>query len=363
MTNDDDFSRMSIQDLESKIAEHEKELEALRGAYFKKKGQLPPRPSKDSGWRWLVFMMMGFAFLTSMFYLFNVHLRHSSNSVEYFEKLRASFIPEFFLDTDFALYAILTFFVVIMVLTISPRIKGHQAWAYILGFWCSYWIFYDWPWHAIKIGTGIKPGGSEFWWDEFGGYHLLMPNPYMWVFLVLAIVGFCIAIYMFTMPRNHVQLLPAALWLYATYANVEILRMTGLDDLYIVIIGVSIAGFACFLALYFTIVNYKKNKEQWKAKLDSLKQMVKERRWSKDPLGFPWVFIFIGSLALMYVFLVAVPVVGLFLGTIPWYLFPFARVLYYSSSTGRLKTWGKIIVVVIIGGFLVGLLFLIEILA
>lgn len=358
MPNEDQLSRMPIGDLESRIAEHEQELKALREEYFKKKGQLPPRTSKDSGWRWLIFMMMGFAFLTSMFYLFNVHLDGEGRDL-----LRDQFIPEFFLDTDFALYAILTFFVVIMVLTISPRIKGYQAWAYILGFWCSYWMFYDWPWHFIKIGAGIKPGGIEFWNDRFGGYHLLVPNPYMWFFFLEAITGLIFALYLFTIPKSHVQLLPAALWLYATYANVEVLRLVGVDDEVIVAIGLALVALAGFLALFFTIGRYHEKKEALKSRLASLKLMIKERRASKDPLGFPWVFLLVIPLLLMNVYLVTIPVVGLFLGVIPWYLFPFARLLYYSSGTGRLKPWGKALVAILITGLLIGLLFLINILA
>ena len=100
--------KYSVLELEREIRDAERSLEELRKEYMKKTGQLPPRDIRDFSWKWTIFMVLGFAFISCIVYLLGI--------AKVGEGLAN--IPAFFFHTDISYFGILTFYVIIMVLAI-----------------------------------------------------------------------------------------------------------------------------------------------------------------------------------------------------------------------------------------------------
>ncbi len=271
-------------------------------------------------------------------------------------------IPAFFFETDFAYFAILTFFAVLMVLMVQlHKINGFQALALFLGYWCAHWLIYDWSWWAIVIGFGEKtlPG---FWWERFG-YDLLIIRPPMWFFLIEAFIGAGMALYLFTVPKSHKELIPPIIWLFAAYMNAELLQLFGVGERVIYISGIAFLCFAVGLVVFFTIHRLKDGFPSWLTNSTELKNKLKPRNWSIDPLGAPLVFIMVGALCLMHLFLVLNPVVGLFLGITPWLIVPLLYMLISSSNFAKLPIWAKILIAALLAGLVMTLMIFMTILS
>ena len=110
--NTSNTDSLSLEELEKEIWATEAHLEDLRKAYIKRQGYSPVRPLTDPTWRWTIFMALGFAFISSMVFLLGI--RHVGSGL-------GTGIPEFFFGTDFAYFAILTFFAILMVLMVQTR--------------------------------------------------------------------------------------------------------------------------------------------------------------------------------------------------------------------------------------------------
>lgn len=338
-----------LEQLENEIVTCEIRLKELRNDYLNKTGHFPARSLKESSWRWTIFMTLGFAFITSIVFLLGI--RHSGSDVE-------TGIPDFFFQTDFAYFAILTFYLILCVLVVqSDRISGYQAWALILGFWCAHWLIYDWAWHAINAGFGyIDP--QEFWPKAFG-YDLLVVDPPMWFFLTEAIIGATTALYTFTIVDNYKSLLPPAIWLYASYANPEICKMVGVDESIILVMAIIFLCVQFSLMGIFTYKRLKKGVPSWVPNKSEVKERMKKENWTFNPLSLPWVLIIVGMLAVMHLFLILIPVIGLFLGMIPWFFLPLYFILFRSSDImNKSKTKQYIFAGILAGFFILLIIFM-----
>ncbi len=337
-------NKQQVLDLEQEIRQCEEHLEKLRKSYRAETGHLPSSSLIDKSWRWTVFLSLGFAFISAMVYLLGISHRNESDSMG---------IPRVFYGTDYAYFAILTFYILfIAVAGFAHRISGHQIWGLLLGFWCAHWLIYDWAWWAIDIGFG-NHDPTTFWTNTFGN-PLFIPNPPYWLFLTLAIVGGIMALYTLTVPRNFKQLLPPMLWLYAVYANASVIQVMGAETITIFAVGLSIIVAAFAFAIWSTIKRLLERKLKWQEWGQKIKASLHPKGWSSDPLSLPWVFIMVGMLALMHLFLALTPVVGLFLGMIPWYFVPAFYLMYRSLPSGRWHIAVRILVAVLLAGFLVG---------
>ena len=317
-----EIKEMTIKELESKILSVEKDLESMRSQFLIKTGRLPTASYKDPSWRWTVFITLGFAFISSMVYLLGISKSGKNANTG---------IPAFFFETDMAYFAILSMYVVVMVLVVqSNKISGYQALVVLLGFWCSHWLIYDWAWHAIKIGMG-QTDLVGFWESEFYS-PLVMPRPPMWMFLTWAIIGGIIALYTFTIPKNTKELIPPALWLYTAYANATICDSIGLEREVILIIGIILIIFVFIIMVYFTRARLRSDLPKFSRIREDFKSKFKKENWKLDPLGVPLILIFVGMLVTMHLFLVLIPVIGLFFGIIPWFIMPFYFILFRSSG-------------------------------
>ena len=340
-------TEMSIEELENEIKLQENNLENLRNEYLKKTGHLPPRDVKDVSWKWTIFMALGFAFISMIVFLLGI--RDAGQDLE-------TGIPDLFYSTDIAYFAILTFYFIIALLVVqSNKISGYQLLVLLLGFWCAHWLIYDWGWHAIKIGMGLTIPDMEWWNDEFYS-PLVMLRPPMWMFLTWAILGGIMALYTFTIPKSGKELLPTALWLYTAYANATVFEMIGFQNEVILPVGIILIIITFSLMIVFIILRVQDTKSSRSEYIQKFKKSFKKENWRLDPLSLPWVLIFIGMLILMHLFLILKPVVGLFLGFIPWFLLPFFWILFRSSSAARFSKKVQIIIAIILGLFLIGLL-------
>jgi hypothetical protein len=336
-----------IVELEQQIHECETRLEQLRKLYRTETGHLPAPTSalENRSWKWTIFLTLGFAFISAMVYLLGIAKRNASDSMG---------IPELFYGTDYAYFAILTFYVIfIAVAGFAQRISGHQIWGLILGFWCAHWLIYDWAWWAIDIGFG-NHDPTTFWTSLFYS-PLLIAYPPMWLFLTEAILGGVMALYTLTVPQNFKQLLPPMVWLYTVYGNASILQeVMGADVTTTLTIGLSLISVAFGVAIYFAWKRWSGRKVPWHEWADKIKLSFHPKNLGSDPLSLPWIFIILGMLGLMHLFLVLNPPVGLFLGMLPWYFVPAVYLLYRSLPSGRWHPITRIFMAIIIAGFIAG---------
>ncbi len=333
-----------VLNLEQEIHQCEARLEQLRSTYRAETGHLPPSSLNDKSWRWTVFLSVGFAFISAMVYLLGISHRNESDSMG---------IPPVFYGTDYAYFAILTFYILFIAIAgFAHRISGHQIWGLLLGFWCAHWLIYDWAWWAIDIGFG-NHNMTTFWTETFGN-PLLIPNPPYWLFLTEAIFGGVLALYTFAVPQNFKQLLPPMLWLYTVYANASIFQAMGADTITILSVALCIIAAAFTMATWFTVKRLLERKLRWREWGRKIRASLHPKGWSSDPLSLPWIFIMVGMLGLMHLFLVRLPVVGLFLGMIPWYFVPAFYLMYRSLPSAKWHKSTRILVAILLAGFIVG---------
>lgn len=312
----------TILELEEQIKAIERSLETLREEYLERTGQLPPRDIRDFSWKWTIFMVLGFAFISCIVYLLGIAKVGKGLDTG---------IPAYFFHTDISYFGILTFYIIIMVLvTQSNKINGYQTILLISGFWCAHWLIYDWTWYAIKIGMGLQ--NLDGFWEQGFGSPILIPHPPMWMFLMCAILGGFMAFYTFSIPKDYKELSPPLIWLYASYFNASILEFSGIEEGTILIVGMVLTILAFSLATIFTILHLKKGLPNWLTNREIIKNSMKKKNWRLDPLSPPWIIIIIVMLSLMHLFLVLIPGVGLFFGFIPWFLVPFYYIMFKASS-------------------------------
>ncbi len=336
--------------LEQDIRDHEAQLEKLRHDYMKLTGHMPVKLN-DSGWKWSVFMGVGFAYISMIVYLLGIL---------YYGKSEASGfgIPSFFFATDIAYFPILTMYVLLMLMMAqSQKLSGFQSMSFILGFWCTHWLFYDWGWHAYLIGIHQITPDAAFWASAFPRDFLIVDPP-MWLFLVEAIVGVCIGIYAFTFPRRRRDLIPPILWLYGTYFNATILEIAGVSDEAISIVAI------CFLVAVFGSIAYFLGERIYRRLPEWRSMPEKLFRWrlTLDPLGFPLVFVMVGLVGMTNFFLVLSPAIGLFFGLIPWYIVPVYYILIRSTGIAKASRVVKIVVVSILSAIFITFIVLVSIL-
>jgi hypothetical protein len=338
---------MSIEELENEIKLQENNLIGLRNEYLKKTGHLPARDIKDVSWKWTIFMALGFAFISMIVFLLGI--RDAGQELN-------TGIPELFYSTDIAYFAILTFYFIIALLVVqSDKISGYQTLVILLGFWCAHWLIYDWGWHAIKIGMGITIP-NEAWWNSEFYAPLVMPRPFMWMFLTWAILGGIMSLYTFTVPKRGRDLLPTALWLYTGYANATVFEMLGVEKVIILVIGIILIIIAFSLMVTFTILRIRETRTLINESKQRFKESFKRKSWRLDPLSMPWVLVIIGMLVVMHLFLILIPVIGLFLGFIPWFLLPFFYILFRSSNARKYSKALQYVIALILIAFLIGLM-------
>ncbi len=332
----DKIEESSINELEIEIKTLEKNLEGLRNEYLKKTGQLPARDLRDFSWRWTIFITMGFAFISSIVYLLGIAKVGISEDTG---------IPSFFFHTDIAYFSILTLYVIIMVLIVqSNKINGYQTLVLISGFWCAHWLIYDWSWWALRIGMGTI--NLDGFWARGLGSPIVVPHPPMWMFLVWAILGGIMAFYTFTIPKKYIELLPPTIWLYTGYPNASICEMIGISDDMILIIGIILIVISFSIAGYFTFCRLKGKSLDWHKKREEIKKSLKKENLNLDPTALPWIFIIGGMLILMYLFLILIPVIGLFLGFTSWMLIPLFYILFKGSSALKYRRAIKLIIAI-----------------
>ena len=102
---------------------------------------------------------------------------------------------------------------------------------------------------------------------------------------------------------------------------------------------------------------------KWIPNFDQLKQKLQVRNWELDPLGLPWILLMAGMLILMHLFLVLIPVVGLFLVMLPWFFIPGFYIFVKSSNFSRYKTEWKIVISTIFAVLLVALVIFMSLIA
>jgi len=336
--------------LEQDIRDQEARLQDLRNEYLKLTGHMPVKLN-DFEWKWSVFMGIGFAWITMIVYLLGIA-----------KAGKGSFgIPSFFFGLDIEYFGILTMFGLLMVMMPQARkFTGLQTMSYILGFWCSQWLFYDWGWYAYLIGIHSIIPGDAFWWSPFGRDFLIVAPP-MWLFLALAIVGACIGIgYTFTFPRRRRELLPPMLWIIGVYFLPTILhQIIGMSADVVLIVSICIACGVFALIAIFVGQRVHQRLPEWRS---TWREKRLKMKFSVDPLGFPFMIPMVGLVATVHLFLVVFPVAGLFVGLAVWYVVPIYYLLVHSTGIAKKKIGVKIAVAVLLANALFWFIFFASIL-
>jgi len=330
-----------IENLENEIELTETRLKELKDEYSSLKGHVPQQKITNHSWKWSIYMVLGFAFISSMFYLLCISLDYEDVT---------TFIPELFFDTEFSYFAILSFYLIITIIVIQPdKLANYQTIALFLGFWCSHWLIYDWSWWAIKGGFSLL--SESFWQDSFG-FAALIPDPPMWLFLTEALLGGLMTLYTFSIPDRYIKLIPPIIWLFAIYGNATLGSLLGLNLIGIYITGIIFVTVAFLFAAFFA---YKKIKMGLPEKFSSIKELKKQftlRNWKINPLGIPSIIIIAIILIMMHLWLAFIPVIGLFIGMIAWYFVPFLYILYKATNAKKYNRIYKIFMALICVGII-----------
>ncbi len=334
-----------IKSVEKEILSTENKLRELKNQYKSLTGHVPLRKLSDHDWKWTIFMVLGFEFISCMVYLLGI--RKAGRDLN-------TGIPSIFFSTDFAYFAILSFYILFMVLVIQPEKLGSiQTISLFLGFWCFHWLIYDWSWWAIQAGFGNIGDPSQFWVTPFG-FDALIPDPPMWLFLTEALLGSIMGLYTFTVADSYKKVIPPAIWLFAIYGNAMIGAQIGLSRGMIIFTGIALVVIAFALAGFFTFQKIKRNDyPSWLKNFNTLKNKLKRENWSLDPLSPPCILIILIMLFLMHLFLVLIPVVGLFLGMIAWYFLPFFIILYHASNAPKYAKNKRLGIIIFLIAFIV----------
>ncbi|MEX2684454.1 MAG: hypothetical protein Q6373_022980 [Candidatus Sigynarchaeota archaeon] len=336
--------------LEQDIRDQETRLQTLRDEYMKLTGHMPVKLN-DFEWKWSTFMGIGFAWITMIVYLLGIAKAGKGSSG----------IPSFFFGLDIEYFGILTMFGLLMVMMPQARkFKGLQTVSYILGFWCSQWLFYDWAWYAYLIGIRSVVPDDAFWWSAFGRDFLIV-NPPMWLFLTLAIIGACIGIgYTFTFPRRRRELIPPMLWIIGVYFLPTILhQILGVSACVVLIVSVCIVASVFALIAIFVGGRVHRCLPEWRSRWREKRLKLKI---SLDPLGFPFMIPMVGLVATLHMFLVAFPAAGLFIGLAVWYVVPIYYLLVHSTGIAKKSLAGKIAVAIILANVVFWFIFFASIL-
>jgi hypothetical protein len=196
-------------------------------------------------------------------------------------------------------------------------------------------LIYDWSWWAIDVGIGET--SLIGFWDRIFGSPIFIPQLPMWFFLLISILGGIMAFYTFTIPKTYWELLPPTIWLYAVYPNASICSFIGLREEVILLIGICLAVLSFAIALYYAFTRLKQEYPRWKIDKSKIKEDLKIENWRLDPLASPLIYLILTMIALMHLFLLLLPVVGIYFGFISWMLIPLIYVLFKGSSAKRFK--------------------------
>ncbi|HUX99264.1 MAG TPA: hypothetical protein VMV49_06885 [Candidatus Deferrimicrobium sp.] len=343
----------TLMQLEKEIWTSEQRLQELREEYLARTGHMPTRKLNDSSWKWSIFMVLGFAFISMVVYLLGIRHTGSESGLG---------IPSFFFETEIAYFAILSFYAILMVLMVqSKKLSGYQSMALILGFWCAHWLIYDWGWYAYTFGVGEIADPSTFWLS-YAGQSFLIPQPTMWFFLLLAILGGIMAFYTFSVPRCRKHLIPPMIWLYSVYFNASLCEIMGLSETSIIIVACILAAFSFGLMGFFTFQRLKRGRPNWLTNIGSSGELLLNRKWMTDLLGIPFVFAMVGMLVTMHLFLTINPALGLFLGMIPWFFIPIYYILINSTGVAKVRGLTKILIVSVLTALFVAFVILMSVL-
>jgi positive regulator of sigma E activity len=334
----------TLQELSKEIHNAELKLNQLREEYLSRTGVLPSRTFRDIDWRWTIFMTLGIAYITFIVYYLAIK---EAGRGEGFG------IPDFLYNVEIQYYGVLTFFIIFGIVNIQThRLRGYQVLVLFLGFWCAHWLLYDWSWWAMEIGFG-HVDLDIFWVREFYA-PLLIEKPPMWLFLIEAILGAVMSVYTFLVPNNYKKLIPTIIWLYAVYINALVCSMIGLNTPITLSIGLVLIAVAFGLMFYYSLQKLKENKRKKAQTLNSIPAKV-----AASPLTKPYIYITIFLVAISYVFLVTIPLVGFLLGMVTWYVMPFVYFIVNAIPFQKLSQKKKIVIITsAIGGIVAIMLFL-----
>ncbi len=322
--------QLSLEELSKEIHTAELKLEQLQQEYLSRTGVLPPRTIQDKEWQWTIYMTLGIAYITFITYFLGIK---QSGRGEGF------WIPDFLYNAEIQFYGVLTMFVIFAVVTVqNRRLRGYQALGLLLGFWCAHWFLYDWIWWAMEFGFGHED--ILFWISEFYS-PLLIEKPPMWLFLTLAVFGVGMSVYTFTVPDNYKKLIPTVIWLYAVYMNGLVCAMIGLSTPIALVIGLIFVTLSFSLSIYFAVKKVKDSTGINKKTLTSL----------PDEAPFPilrkyfW-YIFILLVLTSYILSIFIPLAGLFVGMLTWYIIPSVKFIINATSFQKLSRTKKFIVII-----------------
>jgi hypothetical protein len=220
---------------------------------------------------------------------------------------------------------------------LPPRSFGDKNWRWTI--YMTLGIAYI---TFITYFLGIKQSGrgEGFWIPDF--LPLLIAKPPMWLFLTLAVFGVGMSVYTFTVPDNYKKLIPTVIWLYAVYMNGLVCEMLGLSTPIALTIGLVIVAISFTLMIYLSVRKIQKKRQEKKKTHEST--VTKRGLWfKKNWFVYTLLFLILST----YVFSVVIPLVGLILGMITWYVIPLLFFIVNATPFQKLSQKKKLLVIII----------------
>jgi uncharacterized membrane protein len=149
-------------------------------------------------------------------------------------------------------------------------------------------------------------------------------------------------VYTFTVPDNYKKLIPTVIWLYAVYMNGLVCEMLGLSTPIALTIGLVIVAISFTLMIYLSVRKIQKKRQEKKKTHEST--VTKRGLWfKKNWFVYTLLFLILST----YVFSVVIPLVGLILGMITWYVIPLLFFIVNATPFQKLSQKKKLLVIII----------------
>lgn len=108
---------------------------------------------------------------------------------------------------------IIPLWVIVSSLWMGGKLQPYKLAKWVVVFYLGYWLFYDFCWWAI-VGA-MKP--ESFAWDKPFYFAIIVPDPPMWFFLLISIIGACLSVLLLYLHDSWLNLIPFVIWIGYVY--------------------------------------------------------------------------------------------------------------------------------------------------
>lgn len=150
--------------------------------------------------------------------------------------------------TDWSIYYLdfLPVWFIFSILWLAGKLTSFNLAKWLVFFYLGYWLFYDWAWQFIVIVNNP----TEFSWSSPFYFAILIDDPPMWLFLVMAITGFLLSLLLLHVKDKPRNLLPFIAYLgliYVPGAIGEVVEMASPIFYFITAFGIPLIALLAYV--------------------------------------------------------------------------------------------------------------------